>query len=276
MGPDDFTMWLAERIAEQFHNAYEAYAPSHGYETRKASRVAWENVPEANKALMTNTVAHLLQQGVIYPPMREGYFILNGAPGPGAMQLLVDAIRKLNEDPNVNIDVAMETELMKAVAHPGDFVEFEVITEEGNSTGANLPAMFDPRDAGPVVSMYRMGPVYVPHLPDAWTKPTPIEHTHDAEGVYPGCPACGTEDHDLARHGAVEPDDPEAPSFEVEQSQEGVPSLSEEARSAAQAHAAAQALDARRAVEQNPENVAQAMKRATAVWPSEQEQEHGQ
>lgn len=42
----------AEEMAKLFHTAYEALAPSHGYETRVDSRTAWENVPENQRALM--------------------------------------------------------------------------------------------------------------------------------------------------------------------------------------------------------------------------------
>ena len=39
-------------IARLFHEAYERLAPSFGYETRKASAVPWEDVPEPNRSLM--------------------------------------------------------------------------------------------------------------------------------------------------------------------------------------------------------------------------------
>lgn len=41
-----------EDIARMFHEAYERLAPSFGYETRKASAVPWEDVPEPNRSLM--------------------------------------------------------------------------------------------------------------------------------------------------------------------------------------------------------------------------------
>lgn len=55
----------AEYIAEQFHNAYEALAPEHGYETREASRKPWSEVPKRNRELMVATVQRLLDDGVI-------------------------------------------------------------------------------------------------------------------------------------------------------------------------------------------------------------------
>jgi hypothetical protein len=55
----------AETIAQRFHEAYEELAPSHGYETREASRRPWADVPEQNKALMIAVVDQLLTTGVI-------------------------------------------------------------------------------------------------------------------------------------------------------------------------------------------------------------------
>lgn len=60
-------MSIAEQIAQAFHSEYEAAAPVHGYETRKASAVDWPDVPEANRALMVATVQALLDTGVIEP-----------------------------------------------------------------------------------------------------------------------------------------------------------------------------------------------------------------
>lgn len=55
----------AERVAKAFHESYERQAPSVGYETRKASAVPWESVPENNRQLMINVAADLLTRGVI-------------------------------------------------------------------------------------------------------------------------------------------------------------------------------------------------------------------
>lgn len=55
----------AEAIAQAFHETYERLAPEHGYETRKASAVPWEQVPEQNRNLMVAVVAELLDTGVI-------------------------------------------------------------------------------------------------------------------------------------------------------------------------------------------------------------------
>lgn len=57
----------AERIAREFHEAYELLAPDHSYSTRIASAVPWEDVPANNKSLMIATVERLLEQGVIEP-----------------------------------------------------------------------------------------------------------------------------------------------------------------------------------------------------------------
>jgi len=44
---------MSEHLAKAFHEAYERLAPSFGYKTREASAVPWEDVPEANRRLMT-------------------------------------------------------------------------------------------------------------------------------------------------------------------------------------------------------------------------------
>lgn len=49
-----------EKMAQAFHEAYEALAPGFGYSTREDSAVPWEDVPEANKALMLATVRNVL------------------------------------------------------------------------------------------------------------------------------------------------------------------------------------------------------------------------
>lgn len=52
----------AEEIAQSFHEIYEHLAPTFGYQTREASAVAWDQVPEGNRRLMIATVQHVLQQ----------------------------------------------------------------------------------------------------------------------------------------------------------------------------------------------------------------------
>jgi hypothetical protein len=49
----------AEQVARLFHEAYERLAPSHGYETRKASAVPWDDVPEPNRSLMIAVAAEV-------------------------------------------------------------------------------------------------------------------------------------------------------------------------------------------------------------------------
>jgi hypothetical protein len=56
----------AERVAREFHEAYERLAPDHGYETREASAKPWEDVPEQNRGLMVAVVGELLDRGVIH------------------------------------------------------------------------------------------------------------------------------------------------------------------------------------------------------------------
>jgi hypothetical protein len=55
----------AEEIARAFHEAYERLAPEHGYETREASAVPWDEVPQQNKALMIAVVSSLQDEGII-------------------------------------------------------------------------------------------------------------------------------------------------------------------------------------------------------------------
>jgi hypothetical protein len=50
----------AEQLARLFHETYERLAPLFGYETREASAVPWEEVPESNKKLMIAVCAELL------------------------------------------------------------------------------------------------------------------------------------------------------------------------------------------------------------------------
>ena len=54
-----------ERLARTFHITYEALAPLYNYETRKASRVEWEAVPEANRLLMIAVAKQLLLNRVV-------------------------------------------------------------------------------------------------------------------------------------------------------------------------------------------------------------------
>jgi hypothetical protein len=58
-------IFLAEKIAAEFHEEYEALAPGFGYRTREASAKPWRDVPEQNKKLMTAVVQSLLDRGVI-------------------------------------------------------------------------------------------------------------------------------------------------------------------------------------------------------------------
>lgn len=49
-----------EELAQYFHEQYERMAPMLGYETRETSAVAWEDVPEANRRLMTAVAMSVL------------------------------------------------------------------------------------------------------------------------------------------------------------------------------------------------------------------------
>lgn len=55
----------AAGITREFHETYERLAPSHGYETRRASAVPWDEVPEQNRALMLAVVGDLIDRHVI-------------------------------------------------------------------------------------------------------------------------------------------------------------------------------------------------------------------
>jgi hypothetical protein len=55
----------AEKIAKEFHEAYERLAPTFSYETRKASAKPWEEVPNNNRNLMIAVCQELLDNGVI-------------------------------------------------------------------------------------------------------------------------------------------------------------------------------------------------------------------
>lgn len=46
----------AEKLAEQFHDEYEALAPAYGYETREETRTSWDDLPSALKRLMVAVV----------------------------------------------------------------------------------------------------------------------------------------------------------------------------------------------------------------------------
>jgi hypothetical protein len=51
----------AESLAQKFHETYERLAPQFSYQTRKASAVPWENVPENNKKLMIAVAKEILR-----------------------------------------------------------------------------------------------------------------------------------------------------------------------------------------------------------------------
>jgi hypothetical protein len=64
------TAQQAEQVARAFHEAYERLAPQYGYETREASAVPWDEVPEQNRELMVATVTDLLERAVVLPGTR--------------------------------------------------------------------------------------------------------------------------------------------------------------------------------------------------------------
>ncbi len=54
------SVYTAEELAQLFHETYERLAPEHDYETRKASAVPWDQVPEPNRRLMTAVCDEIL------------------------------------------------------------------------------------------------------------------------------------------------------------------------------------------------------------------------
>ncbi len=54
------SVYTAEELAQLFHETYERLAPQYGYETRKASAVPWDQVPEENKRLMVAVCDEIL------------------------------------------------------------------------------------------------------------------------------------------------------------------------------------------------------------------------
>lgn len=55
---------IVEAIAAAFHERYEALAPGHGWESRTKG-IPFAELPDANKQLMRETVAALIDDGMI-------------------------------------------------------------------------------------------------------------------------------------------------------------------------------------------------------------------
>jgi hypothetical protein len=54
-----------EKVAAEFHGAYERLAPEYNYTTRERSAKPWSHVPPNNKALMIATIQDLMDKGII-------------------------------------------------------------------------------------------------------------------------------------------------------------------------------------------------------------------
>jgi hypothetical protein len=65
----------AVKIARAFHDEYEAFAEMHGWETQEATRVAFDDLPEANRKVMVDTVLALLSRGVITTRNQERHHL---------------------------------------------------------------------------------------------------------------------------------------------------------------------------------------------------------
>jgi len=57
----------ADEIARRFHEVYERLAHEHGYVTREATSVPYDDLPVENKGLMIAVVGTLLSEGTIRP-----------------------------------------------------------------------------------------------------------------------------------------------------------------------------------------------------------------
>jgi hypothetical protein len=58
-GPEQPKPW---QVAAAFHEAYERLAPGYGYKTQDATAVPWDEVPQANKELMTAVAAEMIER----------------------------------------------------------------------------------------------------------------------------------------------------------------------------------------------------------------------
>lgn len=56
---------VIEHLCEQMHNAYEDAALENGWQTQKASRRPWADVPEANRATMRVAIAAMLDDDLV-------------------------------------------------------------------------------------------------------------------------------------------------------------------------------------------------------------------
>jgi hypothetical protein len=54
-----------KHIAQRFHEVYEAKAPEYGWATQAATRTDYEDLPEANRALMEAVVWDLIEDDYI-------------------------------------------------------------------------------------------------------------------------------------------------------------------------------------------------------------------
>ena len=85
----------AEILAQMFHESYERLAPEHGYDTREASAVPWEAVPEANKKLMIAVCGEIL--GKLDIPEKKRW-ILVADDDEGVRQVVVDMLSAHRSD----------------------------------------------------------------------------------------------------------------------------------------------------------------------------------
>lgn len=129
-----------EPVAREFHRAYERLAPQFGYETRAESRVAWEELPEAHRKLMTATVAQVLVHLASYEPpcmddlqIESGVSAFDGHPfitvrfGNARGQLSPDEAR-VHAQAVLHCAEAAETDAIIARIFDGEDMAFHLIS----------------------------------------------------------------------------------------------------------------------------------------------------
>lgn len=98
----------AEALARLFHAIYERLAPEHGYKTRDASAVPWEDVPDDNKRLMIATAVEVLKQWNGGQSMNENLLkSLTGAESITPRVLGTCQYRDCDSDASVTLSVML-------------------------------------------------------------------------------------------------------------------------------------------------------------------------
>ena len=151
----------AETVARMFHDTYERLAPEHGYRTRKASAVPWDQVPQANRELMIATsrevLAFLVEGFAPRPPvpMHDSHDDVTKPAHYGTFEgtdgvLIAVAISTRNELAPwfASTDPVLSVNEIGSSARPG--VPRITRTSLYTLTGEQCAALFDKGVAGPV------------------------------------------------------------------------------------------------------------------------------